>query len=331
MKRTTRFAGVVALATGLLLSACATSANNSGGGASGAPTEEEKTPPKLTNCTNKMKNDAPQVSVWAWYPNMAERRRQLQREPHGRADLLDQRRRRATTSTPSSRRRSRRARVLPTSSCSRPTGCRSFAIQNALVDLTPYGADDVKGNFSDGRLEGRLAGRQGLRHSRRRRPDGHDLPHRRLREVRASPRRPRGTEYAAAAQKVKDAGGPSLRRPRRQRAGLVHGPAAARTAPSPFDYDPAKPEGPDDQAQRPGVQGRPGLLGGPRQRGLVGTQDQFTTDYISGVVGGKYATYVSAAWAPGYLTGAGVRRRARPRVSGRPPRCRSGTRPTRSR
>src|SRR5918993_4924555 len=71
MKKGARFTGAVALATGLLLSACATSANNSGGGAGSAPTEEEKTPPKLTNCTNKMKNDAPQVSVWAWYPNMA--------------------------------------------------------------------------------------------------------------------------------------------------------------------------------------------------------------------------------------------------------------------
>jgi multiple sugar transport system substrate-binding protein len=42
------------------------------------------------------------------------------------------------------------------------------------------------------------------------------------------------------------------------------------------------------------------------KQGLVGKVDQFTTDYIAGMVGGKYATYVSAAWAPGYLTGAGV-------------------------
>src|SRR6185312_880943 len=41
-------------------------------------------------------------------------------------------------------------------------------------------------------------------------------------------------------------------------------------------------------------------------KGLVGTQDQFTPEYISGVINGKYATYISAAWAPGYLTGAGV-------------------------
>jgi multiple sugar transport system substrate-binding protein len=42
------------------------------------------------------------------------------------------------------------------------------------------------------------------------------------------------------------------------------------------------------------------------KKGLVDTQDQFNTDYISGMVGGKYATYISAAWAPGYLTGSGV-------------------------
>ena len=38
---------------------------------------------------------------------------------------------------------------------------------------------------------------------------------------------------------------------------------------------------------------------------LVDTQDQFTTDYVGGLANGSYATYVSAAWAPGYLTGAG--------------------------
>ena len=41
-------------------------------------------------------------------------------------------------------------------------------------------------------------------------------------------------------------------------------------------------------------------------KGLVGTQDQFTPEYIAGVIGGDYATYISAAWAPGYLQGAGV-------------------------
>lgn len=38
----------------------------------------------------------------------------------------------------------------------------------------------------------------------------------------------------------------------------------------------------------------------------MGTEDQFTPEYIAGVIGGDYATYLSAAWAPGYLQGAGV-------------------------
>ena len=66
------------------------------------------------------------------------------------------------------------------------------------------------------------------------------------------------------------------------------------------------------------------------KKGLVGTQDQFTPEYISGVIDGNYATYISAAWAPGYLQGAGVGEGAGRRQFGRPLRCRSGTRRTRS-
>jgi len=52
-----------AVAIAATLAAC------SGGGGSSTTTG---TSPKLTNCTNTMVNkDAPQVSVWAWYPNMA--------------------------------------------------------------------------------------------------------------------------------------------------------------------------------------------------------------------------------------------------------------------
>ena len=112
-------------------------------------------------------------------------------------------------------------------------------------------------------------------------------------------------EFEAAAQKVKDAGGP------------VFGDLGAnvpatfmallqQNGAEPFTYDPAKPKDMtiklNDQASRTSSTTGPDLV----KKGLVGTEDQFTTDYISGVVGGKYATYLSAAWAPGYLTGAGV-------------------------
>ena len=73
MKKPSLLLGASAVALALALAGCATSGNNSGGGGGGgaASSEPPGTSPKLTNCTNKMKNDAPQVSVWAWYPNMA--------------------------------------------------------------------------------------------------------------------------------------------------------------------------------------------------------------------------------------------------------------------
>jgi multiple sugar transport system substrate-binding protein len=58
----------------------------------------------------------------------------------------------------------------------------------------------------------------------------------------------------------------------------------------------------NDQASKDVLDYWAGLV----SKGLVGTQDQFTPEYIAGVVGGDYATYISAAWAPGYLSGAGV-------------------------
>ena len=74
----------------------------------------------------------------------------------------------------------------------------------------------------------------------------------------------------------------------------------------PFGYDPANPQALtvklNDQASKDVLNYWADLA----KKDLVGKQDQFTTDYISGVVNGKYATYTSAAWAPGYLTGAGV-------------------------
>ena len=74
----------------------------------------------------------------------------------------------------------------------------------------------------------------------------------------------------------------------------------------PFTYDPAN-EGEiginlNDDASKEVLDYWAGLV----EKGLVGTQDQFTPEYISGVIGGDYATYLSAAWAPGYLQGAGV-------------------------
>jgi len=181
----------------------------------------------------------------------------------------------------------------------------SFEIQKALVDLSKYGADDVKKNFSAGAWKDASQGDAVYAVP----VDGGPMAMIYRKDIFAKygiTKPPTTwTEYAADAQKVKDAGGPFF-------GDLASNEPAALTAlmaqkgAVPFTYDLGNPQqisiNLDDQAAKDVLNYWAGLV----KNKLVGTQDQFTTDYVSGLVGGKYATYISAAWAPGYLTGVGV-------------------------
>jgi multiple sugar transport system substrate-binding protein len=74
----------------------------------------------------------------------------------------------------------------------------------------------------------------------------------------------------------------------------------------PFQYDPAKKDEIGIHLDSDEVKQVLDYWSGLVKAGLVGTEDQFTPEYITGVINGDYATYLSAAWAPGYLQGAGV-------------------------
>ena len=112
-------------------------------------------------------------------------------------------------------------------------------------------------------------------------------------------------EYEQAAQKMKDAGGPLFGDFAANVSALTMALQIQKGA-KPFTYDPAQPKTIgiklNDQASKDVLD----YWAAARPKGLVGTQDQFTPEYIAGVINGNYATYISAAWAPGYLTGAGV-------------------------
>ena len=303
MKRKTPLAGISAFAVAVLLSACATSANNSGGEASSAPTEEESTSPKLTNCTNKMKNDAPQVSVWAWYPNMANVVDNFNNE-HTDVQICWNNVGQGNDEYTKVQTAISAKKGLADVVMLEADRLASFAIQDALVDLTPYGADEVKGNFSEGAWKDVSQGNKVVAIPVDGGPVGMIYRTDVFKKYDITPPTT-WEEYATAAQKVKDAGGPlfgdnganvpALFMALQQQKGAV-----------PFAYDPAAPQDLtvklNDQASKDVLNYWADLV----KRGLVGTQDHFTTDYISGVVSGKYATYVSAAWTPGYLTGAGV-------------------------
>jgi multiple sugar transport system substrate-binding protein len=295
---TRRVAGAVAVATlaAAVLAACS-SGSSGGGAAKGAAG-------KATNCTNKIvHSDAPKVSVWAWYPNMA---KVVDNFNNGHTDVQ-------VCWTNAGQGAPEYAKFQTAISAGKGAPdvvmleadqLPGFEIQKALVDLAPYGANDVKGNFSAGAWKDVSQGAavyaipvDGGPMAMIYRKDIFD-------KYKITPPTT-WAEYAAAAQKLKDAGGP-LFGDFGSNVPAVTTSLMEQKGATPFTYDLAKRTdigiALDSQPAKDVLDYWAGLV----KKGLVGKQDQFTTDYISGFINGKYATYVSAAWAPGYLTGAGV-------------------------
>jgi multiple sugar transport system substrate-binding protein len=179
----------------------------------------------------------------------------------------------------------------------------TFQVQDALVDISEY-SDDVKANFSEGAWKDVSVG-DGIYGA----PiDGGPMGMIYRKDIFDKYKITPPTtwqEFEAAAQKVKDAGGPvfadfAANQPAFVTALLYNNGA------QPFTYSPSDGGkiGIDlnSDASKKVLDYWANLV----KKGLVGTADQFTPEYISGVIGGDYATYLSAAWAPGYLQGAGV-------------------------
>jgi multiple sugar transport system substrate-binding protein len=294
-------ASVVALAlTGLLAACTPGAANNTATNAAAGGTS-----PKLTNCTNKyVYPDAPQVSVWGWYPNMAT---VVDNFNKGHKDVQicwnnvgqgnDEYTKVQTAISAK--------KGLPDVVMLEADHLATYEIQGALVDISKYGADKVKSNFSAGAWND-VSGADGAVYAAP--VDGGPLALIYRTDVfkKYGIDTPPTTwdEYAADAAKVKAAGGPLFGDFGANVPALTMALQIQKGA-NPFTYDAAKKTisiNLNDAPSKDVLNYWAGLV----KDKLVGTSDQFTTDYISGVVSGKYATYVSAAWAPGYLTGAGV-------------------------
>jgi multiple sugar transport system substrate-binding protein len=292
VKKRALFAAATAVALAATLAAC----SSSGGGAVNA---------KPTNCTNKIVDkSAPVVSVWAWYPNMA---KVVDNFNNNHKDVQ-------VCWTVAGQGAPEYAKFQTAISAGKGAPdvimleadqLTGFEIQKALVDLSAYGATDVKKNFSAGAWKDVSQGSAVYAIP----VDGGPMAMIYRKDIfdKYGITTPPTTwaEYAADAQKVKDAGGPVF-------GDLGSNVPAATTAliaqkgAKPFTYDLANAKNVTiDLASQP-AKDVLDYWADLSKKGLVGKEDQFTTDYISGVIGGKYATYISAAWAPGYLTGAGV-------------------------
>jgi ABC-type glycerol-3-phosphate transport system substrate-binding protein len=283
------------LTISLGLSACGGDDDKGSGGTAAKP----------TNCTNKIVNEsAKRVLVWAWYPNMA---KVVDNFNNKNTDVQV-----CWTNAGQGQPEYAKFQTAIAAKKGAPDVIMleadqlvGFEIQDALVDLSPYGANDVKANFSEGAWKDVSQGDKVYAAP----VDGGPMAMIYRTDVfeKYGIKTPPKTwaEYAEAAAKVKAAGGPAFG----DFASNVPAVATAlmiQKGANPFTYDLADKQNIgiklDDQASKDVLNYWADLV----KRGLVGKEDQFTTDYVAGMVGGKYATYISAAWAPGYLTGAGV-------------------------
>jgi multiple sugar transport system substrate-binding protein len=280
--------GLIA-ASAVVLTGC--SSGGGGGGSSAA-----------ASCTNEIVNkDAAQVTVWAWYPafeavvdNFNNTHDDVQvcwtNAGQGNDEYT-----KFSTSIESG---SGAPDVIQLES----EVLSSFAIRDALVDLTEYGANDVKDKFTPGSWEDASSGDAVYAIPVDGGPMGM-LYRQDIFDEAGITVPTTWEEFATAAQQLKDAGtgGVLANFPTNGRA--FNQALFAQAGSVPFTYDSAKPTDVgievNDQGAKDVLEYWDGLI----KKDLVTTDDAFTADYNTSLVDGTYAVYLAAAWGPGYLQG----------------------------
>lgn len=294
MKTKKAFAAVATIVVAGALVACSNDGTGGGGGGDNSN----------ATCTNKIVNaDAPVVTMWAWYPNMEEVVDNFNNahddvqvcwtNAGAGGDEYDkfQTAVSAGSGAPD---------VVMLESDRIPT----FQAQDALVDLTDLGYQDVKDDFSAGAWKDVSVGDAVYGAPVDGGPMGMIYRTDVFETYGVTPPTT-WEEFEATAQKVKDAGGPFFASFAANQPAYVTA-LMYQTGAQPFEYDPANGGEIGIDLDSDEIKGVLDYWAGLVKKGLVGTEDQFTPEYIAGVINGDYATYLSAAWAPGYLQGAGV-------------------------
>ncbi len=293
MKKKAIAAAVSTAVLAALLTACTSSGDGANSG-SGSQT-----------CDNKItKTDAPAVTVWGWYPNMD---KVVDNFNDGHDDVQV-----CWTNVGQGNDEYDKFQTAISAGTGAPDVVMleadripNYVVQKALVDISDFGYADVKDNFSEGAWKDVSVGDAVYAAPVDGGPMGMIYRTDVFEKYGITTPPTTWEEYAADAQLVKDAGGPLFGDLGANVPAVVMALEIQKGA-KPFTYDPTQPTdigvAMNDQASKDVLDYWADLV----SKGLVGTQDQFTPEYISGVVGGDYATYISAAWAPGYLSGAGV-------------------------
>lgn len=292
MKKKALIAASAAASFALLLAGCA------GGGTDAASGDS------AADCTNKItKTDAPVVSVWAWYPNMDKVVENFN-EQHDDVQVCWTNAGQGGDEYSKFQTAISAGTGAPDVVMLEADRIANYVIQDALVDISGFGYDEVKDNFSEGAWKDVSVGDAVYAAP----VDGGPMAmiyRTDVFEQYGITPPTTWAEYETAAQTVKDAGGPLFGDFGANVPAVLMALQIQKGA-QPFEYDPTKPTDITVQLNDDNSKEVLDYWAGLVEKGLVGTADQFNPEYISGVVGGEYATYISAAWAPGYLSGAGV-------------------------
>jgi ABC-type glycerol-3-phosphate transport system substrate-binding protein len=283
-------AGIVA-ATAVALTGCS---GGNGGGEGGGNAAE--------SCTNTIVNaDAPTVSVWAWYPAFNEVVDQFNNANDDvqicwtNAGQGNDQYTRFSTSIESG---SGAPDVLQLEA----EVLSSFTIREALVDLTEYGANDVKDDYAEGAWEDASSGDAVYAIPVDGGPMGmlyrQDIFDEAGIEVPTT-----WEEFAAAAQQLQDSGSDAVMADFPTNGRAFNQALFAQAGSTPFEYDSANPQEIGIEVNDAGAKQVLDYWDGLVKDGLVATDDAFTADYNTKLVDGSYAVYLAAAWGPGYLQG----------------------------
>ena len=297
MKTNPVLAVVATLALAGGLAACSAGGNDGGSTGSGGGNAD-------ANCTNTIKKpDAPLVTLWAWYPN-SEAVVDNFNEEHDDVQVC-------WTNAGAGGAEYDKFQTAISGGSGAPDvvmveadRIAPFQVQNALVDLKDLGYADVKDNFSEGAWKDVSVGDGVFGAPIDGGPMGMIYRKDVFDKYGITPPTT-WQELEASAQKIKDAGGPVFASFAANQPAYVTALMYQNGA-EPFAYDPSKEGEIGIELNTPEIKEVLDYWAGLVSKGLVGTEDQFTPEYISGVIAGDYATYLSAAWAPGYLQGAGV-------------------------
>jgi len=253
-------------------------------------------------CTNTVVHpDAKQVSVWAWYPafqDIADQFNNTHEDVQVCWTNAGQGNDEYTKFSTAIEAGSGAPDVIMLES----EVLSSFSIRNALVDLTQYGANDVKADYTAGAWKDVSSGAAVYAIPVDGGPMGM-LYRKDILDRYGIPVPTTWDEFKSAAQALKNAGAPGVLADFPTNGRAYTQALFAQAGSTPFEFDNASPAEIGIHVDDAGSKKVLSYWNDLVAQGLVATDDAFTADYNTKLVDGSYAIYVAAAWGPGYLSG----------------------------